>query len=138
MESRVFVSIFLGFVFDVVAIVSSQISTPCDNVDLMGLNISDWLLGQGIAGVVLIIFSLIAVISMIFDLSFSKIFSLFVLLLTGIFCFCWFIVGAIVLFRSNISCIHIGVPVACYAVFLWAFLAFNMCCSTPTTKESSV
>lgn len=94
----------------------------CNNTDQMGLSPADYLLGMGIsyfilflAGLLLVVFGFIAVPA-------------FVLILQGYFLFslAWFIIGAIIIFRSNLTCLKKGSPLVAYAFALWLLSAIYM------------
>lgn len=105
----------------------------CDNMDIMGLSVAQYLIALGIfclvygtgaiimtalilAGIAINIVALVLIVWTIICLLFN---------------FSWFIVGAIVLFRSNISCINDGSTTVIYALVLWCLTAFFLirdCC----------
>ena len=98
----------------------------CDYTDQMGLNIKQYLLGGGIASIV--VTSLIAffgVLSLcISELSLIPIYV--TIILNILFGIAWFIVGAIILFRSNIACITEGSVPVIYALVLWCLSATSL------------
>lgn len=98
-------------------------SDQCDYTDLMGLNIKQWLLGAGIASIITsVLIGTFRACSLCFD-EVIWIPSCIFIFLHSCFATAWFIVGAIILFRSNIECIHeASIPVI-YALVMWALAA---------------
>ena len=108
----------------IACIIISRKSDQCDNTDSgTDLNVSQWLLGEGI-----------------FMLAFTPIFMLatitrahgeqapgikLLMLLSACFALAWFIVGGVILFRSNIDCIEHGL-LAIFATVVWALNAANL------------
>ena len=103
----------------------------CDITDKMGLNVSQYLLGLGISSIaasVLIILCYITILSSISrneEPKCSLVLILFVTILSALFGFAWFIVGAVILFRSNVDCIHQGSATVIYALVLWCLSALH-------------
>jgi hypothetical protein len=121
--------------FSIAAIVLGKQEGVCDNMDPMGLKVADWLLGYGISGIVMVALLFLTGVGMLTGNAGAIIVNTILMWLNGLFGFAWFIVGAVILYRSNVDCIHVGVPAVCYAVFLWAWSAFNICCGSSTNKK---
>ena len=82
-------------------IVLSQMSASCDNMDDMGLNVKNYLLGKGIVEVIyaglLLFMGGIVVHNINRDMEYTS----GIFLLCYLFYIAWFVIGAIILFRSN-------------------------------------
>lgn len=115
-------------IFSLVALILGTKEGVCDNTDIMGLNVADYLLGVGIYGIISSMIAFCLVLSIDLNKPIIYTINIIFLILNSLFGLCWFIIGAIILFRSNIECIHVGVPYVCYAVFIWVLSAFNLCC----------
>jgi len=135
----VIIIIFFTTPLSITSIVLSQKETTCDITDLMGLNVADYLLGLGISGLTT---SFLILVTYIGAYKFAEnnsscggcmvLSSALFIYLQVLFSFCWFIVGAIILFRSNIACINEGGVVIIYALVMWCLATFSIikdCCS---------
>lgn len=105
----------------------------CDNVDIMGLSVAQYLLALGIFSLVYGTGAIIMTALILAGIAIEMVSLLMVVLtiICSLFNFSWFIVGAIVLFRSNISCINDGSTTVIYALVLWCLTTFAMihhCC----------
>lgn len=89
----------------------------CDYVDVMGLNVGEWLVGGGWAGIILLILLLPSL--------YSPVVGVIIFVCYALFSVAWFIVGAIVLFRSNLDCIKGGSTMMIYALVIWCIQAFH-------------
>ena len=85
-------------------------------MDLMELQVSDYLLGLGLSG--LIPDLLILLVVGLCNLKIAEIMKLIIVILNILFGISWFIVGSIILFRSNIECINAGYGYILYALIL--------------------
>ena len=119
--------IFLVFVLPlgIASIVISQTqSDQCDYEDKIGLDIKEYLFIGGIVSVcvafVVVVFGSIALC-----ISCMKIPIIIVLVLNGLFAIAWFIIGAFILFRSNLECIKEGSIPVVYALVLWCLTAIG-------------
>jgi hypothetical protein len=111
-----------------------------DVVDPSGIDVGTYLIVHGsihiVTGIPLLFVAVcIAVGSMEGAAVTSIIFLLFCLIRT-IFIFVWFIIGAIVLYRSNIKCINNGAPYAVYAVVMWVLDACTIIQECNTNKQN--
>jgi hypothetical protein len=130
---------FVLLPFDIASLILSQERKGddiCDNTDGgTNLNVSDYLLIKGIFG---IIFSLCAgyLVYVLFTEGEIKLNwrEGGVGLYCGaffVFYFIWWIVGAVVLFRSNIECIKEGTDHVIYCLVMWCLFALwllSVCC----------
>jgi hypothetical protein len=95
----------------------------CNYKDPMSLDIGDWLLINGVSQLVLTITPLTFLIRIDIGLCMTAI-SMTLYILFG---FVWFIIGAIILFRSNIDCINTSSDddrtMAIYALVMWCYSA---------------
>jgi hypothetical protein len=101
----------------------------CDVTDVMGLNVSQYLLGLGIASLVMSVSILIVLILMACSPTAGAIAAIPLIImkvLNILFGLAWFIVGGVILYRSNINCIHVGSVHVIYALVLWCISACQM------------
>jgi len=100
----------------------------CDNTDIMGLNISQYLLGLGISSLIFIVALVLCLALGFLNVAPAcmAIAGLVVTILTAVFGFIWFIVGAIILFRGNIACISAGSTSVIYALVMWCISAVSI------------
>lgn len=107
----------------IACIVMSQKDTDCDNVDSMGLDTRDYLLGLGITG---IIDSVVLSITFFFlEVDGAVICGFFIFAMLYFFNIAWFIIGAIILFNSNIECIQEDSTVVVFALAMWCITAVS-------------
>lgn len=110
----------------------------CDKVDYSGFDVSTYLMGFGFSNVIVslfIIFQLIinSVAKYFKMLNLTKTIPLNIAVLQiiyGLFNIIWFIIGGIVLFRSNIECINSGSAHVIYALVLWCLSVCNIFINT--------
>jgi MFS family permease len=132
----------------------------CDYEDIMGLTISQYLLGLGIANIIVCIMYILFGVIVYCVPSLEKTAALCISIIHGlnsVFGFAWFIVGAVILFRqrpckisdeiimghnctegimvSNIDCIHRNSVHVIYALVLWVFSAFHFLADICRTKS---
>ncbi len=137
--------ICIGLVLYPLAIASTVLGAlrpgQCDNIDIMGLDVGRYLLGSGISGLIVTTIFLILYVVMLRggenSIIFSQLGVIVVTLVSALFGLAWFIVGAIVLFRSNIECIHLGSSHVIYALVMWCISAFNLFSTCCLRKSSS-
>lgn len=120
-----FVNLFVSLPLGITSIVLSQEETDCDYEDSMGLDISDYLLGLGIFMSVVTFNSLLSSIIAIFNEHHGAILMFIFIIFNFMFSFSWFIVGGIILFRSNVDCINEGGTVTVFALVMWCLSAFS-------------
>lgn len=115
----------------------------CDYEDSMGLDVGQYLLGMGIASIItccLLSFSYILLLTDAAEMI-GAVFIMVITILNVLFGFAWFIIGAVILFRSNIDCINNGSSHVIYALVLWCISAFLMlkdCCSVKSKNREDV
>lgn len=109
-KNNLFIGIFCYLIIyiplQISSIIISQYNWFCNNADLMGLKVSNYLLGLGLSGLISNL-----LILLVLGVCYSKIAEIMILIiviLNILFDISWFIVGAIILFRSNIECINTG------------------------------
>jgi hypothetical protein len=130
----------IGFPLAIANIVLGAIAPgSCDYKDIMGLDVAQYLLGLGIASliicVLMILFSSMSLCKS--TLPVGSIGMAVISILNAIFGTAWFIVGAIILFRSNIDCIHNTSAHVIYALVLWCISAVQIIQSCCTSKPST-
>ena len=117
---------FLGFALPlaITSIVLSQTEKgECDIEDTMGLNIKEYLLIGGSISVVVSVLTAVALLTSLCLDEFSAIPVAILTVLNVLFGTAWFIVGAVILYRSNIECIKEGSVPVIYALVLWCMSA---------------
>lgn len=135
-DSLVCCKAFIFFIYLLFAITNVILgivnSSKCNFTDEMGLDVADYLLGIGIYGLVNSVFLLISFCSKL-----TKI-RVLIIILDSLFGFIWFILGSIILFRSNIVCIQNKTGLVIYALILWCLSALEILtcvCNTRSGKE---
>lgn len=120
--------ICVGTPFAIAAIVLGVSPTSCDFTDPIGLDTRNWLLGFGIFSLFFLLAHIILQI-----LKYCGMGEKFIQKVTNIIrvpqsllVFAWFIVGSIILFRSNIPCINVGAPAVILTLVLWMFKAISI------------
>jgi hypothetical protein len=92
----------------------------CMQKDASGLYLDQWLLGRGIAEIVIFVFgSLFAIIMLLSDGAVGDIghmLLVFFMALFSLFSFIWWIIGIVVLTRSSSSCVSEGNAAAIMAI----------------------
>ena len=98
----------------------------CDYRDQMGLDMKKWLLGGGIASVVSVcLIAFFGITSLCID-EMSIVPIVTVVVLNSLFGLAWFVIGAVILFRSNIECIKEGSVPVIYGLVLWCISASSL------------
>jgi hypothetical protein len=130
---------FLGIIlpFAITSVVLGTLDGECDNTDKMNLNVSKYLLGYGITAIIMNSISVFIYLMLrIHKNDFYKTISYWLNLIDGGFLIAWTVVGGIILFRSNIDCIHAQYPYVCFAVFIWVMSIVNIGCRTKIVFKS--
>lgn len=121
-----------------VVIAGQNAHDECQSMDSIGLSLSDWLLGAGIVGLVLIV-SLATLIVMITCHPKSAGVTIIVLVvLNSIFQLIYTTLGAVILFRSNMRCLNDGTDLGIMSLIVLIFYWITMltgCCSTKSKKS---
>ena len=140
----------LGFA----SIVLSTQNTSCDITDAIGFNISNYLLGFGAWQIamtimpMLLIFTVAGLSALCQSYTFMFCNILFIIVFTVSLVFTGFVIfclGSVVLFRSNMNCVHQGTPMAVFALVTWMIsigsllmaltsIKLEMRCSETNTK----
>ena len=117
----------LALPLGITSIVLSQTEKDqCDFSDRLGLNIKEYLLGGGIASVITaVLIAFFGILSLIIE-EWSAVPIIFITVLNSLFGVAWFIIGAVILFRSNIECIKEGSVPVIYALVLWCLSASSL------------
>jgi hypothetical protein len=123
--TRCICNIIYLLAFGITNVVLSQQMAACDNTDLMGLNVSQYLLGLGILNLISVFCNFLMIIAILRDSQICQLIMLIIVVFGGLVYFSWFIIGAIILFRSNISCIQHGIPMIIYALVMWCLIALQ-------------
>lgn len=115
-------------------VTTSSVCT-CDVTDpLTKLNVSQYLLGLGIASLILTIALMITMgMGLRSESESSALFIpiLILSILSGLFGTAWFVVGGITFFNSNLQCIRLVVVHVIFALVLWCLSALQIvqnCC----------
>eukprot|EP01124_Arcella_intermedia_P017588 TRINITY_DN2435_c0_g1_i2.p2 TRINITY_DN2435_c0_g1~~TRINITY_DN2435_c0_g1_i2.p2 ORF type:complete len:192 (+),score=12.57 TRINITY_DN2435_c0_g1_i2:57-578(+) len=109
----------------------------CDNTDPMGLNVSQYLIGLGLAGIIQV-----TLIFLSCGLRAGENQGCCLIMFGGtsvcaaMFGFAWFIVGAVILFRSNTDCIGSKSVHVIYALVMWCFSAFEICNNAKSSRKN--
>lgn len=107
-------------------ILSQTEQNQCNYKDAMGLDIKQYLLGGGIASVVVAcLFAGFGLTSFCLK-EYAVIPLIIIAIINALFGLAWFVVGGIILFRSNIECIQQGSVIVIYALVLWGFSALSL------------
>ena len=125
----------------ITSIVLSRQNGVCDNLDLgTNLTVAQWLLGYGIASLTVTCILCISIAFMWLGSALAKCVMVTISVLNSLFGLAWFIIGGVVLFRSNVDCIQEGVTYVVFALAMWCisafFIVFN--CSRVNIKPSDV
>ena len=111
----------------------------CDYVDETNLTVAKYLLAIGIADLVVLI-----PLTFYYYLLWKEIVKTIpgrlacFIIWYGAFIFCWFIIGACVLFRTNRECINKGSSHVIFGLVMWIITLINMvymCCCSSTPKS---
>lgn len=111
----------------ITSIVLSQVEKDqCDYKDQLGLDIKHYLLGSGIASVcTACLIAIFGLLSLRMD-EMAMVPIIITVVINALFGIAWFVIGAIILFRSNIQCITEGSVPVVYALVLWCISASSM------------
>lgn len=128
--------LFIMYPIAIISLVISNLKNQCEVTDMMGLSPHQYLLGLGISILIIetLIFSARFIIychqngpicetTFLFYCCFNYI---ILEILNFIFGLVWFVIGGIILFRSNIECIESGGIMIGFAVAVWLspFISF--------------
>lgn len=113
----------------------------CDYNDKMGLDVGEYLIGLGVASIVmsLTLAFLLSLMICGYDTATVGIIIIVVAVINALFGLAWFIVGAVILFRGNIDCIRDGSSHVIFALVLWCLSAFSLvkqCCIVTKQADS--
>ena len=118
--------LFLCLPLAITEIVLGQMDTTCDITDRMGLNARDYLLGMGISNLILCFIIIFPIIGILVNSPLFAIIGTILIFIVMLFNSAWFIVGAIILFRSNINCINEGAAIVIFALIMWCLSALQI------------
>ena len=97
---------------------SSQV-TECNLTDIIGLNITDFLLGFGIYRLISVVVSLLTYYKSVgFEQHITRLIIDFEIT--------WTIIGGVVLFRTNLSCINERSLYGVFGLLIWCYGIINM------------
>lgn len=97
-----------------------EAACTCDYIDFIGLNVSHYLIGLGILNIVLILILIPSfAMTLVTGKNYHNITSSLAAYLGAIFGIVLFIIGAVILFRSNIECINKGFVYIVLALVMW-------------------
>ena len=102
----------------------------CDFKDKMGLDVSQYLLGLGIATI--ITSALITILIILYAMTENNIILGFLIgmyIVVILFGIAWTVVGGIILFRGNIACIKSASAHVIYALVIWSLSILSCCFS---------
>lgn len=111
----------------------------CDHTDSMGLNVAHYLIGLGITNLSICVLLIFSIICIMFGLCMSVCISIVAItyVFDALFGLSWFIVGGIVLFRSNVDCINQESSHVIYALVLWCISALFIVRACLSSKAHS-
>jgi hypothetical protein len=109
-----------------VVISQHDYNNDCDHTDKMGLDIKDYLLGMGIAQLAITVLVIIFALISLYSEKLSAILVFISFVLHALFGLAWFIIGAVVIFRANIDCLHEHSVYAIYALVIWCLCATQL------------
>ena len=100
----------------------------CDYEDKMGMDVSKYLIGGGIASLIAAGVLIFLYMFMIFNITFIFSYVLIIIfsVINVLFGVAWFIIGAVIIFRGNIDCIRDGSAHVIYALVLWCISAWHI------------
>lgn len=141
-ESKVYGCMLSTFIcvllaLSITSIVMSQRDNDCNEKDTMGLSVSDYLIGQGASGFAIAIVLIMIFIGMVTESERCLVGGLAAFVGLAFFGLAWFIVGAVILFRSNIDCINEGSNMVIYALVIWCITAFQLVTSRNTVDAAN-
>lgn len=116
--------LFIAAPLSITSIVLSTQTNTCDYTDAMGLDTGDYLLGLGISGLLYLI--TLGLYLLLIDKPKATVIFIIIGILFSIFNFSWFIVGAVILYRSNIQCINQGSTIVVYGLVMWCLSATQL------------
>ena len=116
----VVVSLPLGITSIVLATKDTQY---CDYVDQMGLDVKQYLLGAGIVSVTITSIIVCFLFTFMCSEKLPMIGIVVTAIVNTIFGLIWFIIGGVILFRSNLDCMTEGSVPVIYALVLWCISA---------------
>lgn len=111
----------------ITSMVLSRNNKGCDATDEIGLNVSNYLLTDGIIN---FIFSLVFVVSILYHSSHGcppKKFIYLLLFVNFVFSIIWCAIGGTILYRSNLECIKEGSVHVIFAILMW-IISIITCC----------
>jgi hypothetical protein len=119
---------FVLILFSSITIVISRTpSESCDHTDNIGFNVSEYLLGSAVPSLIVNVFLVVACFMIWLRIcNFMPVTMTIILLLYTFFSIAWFIIGAFVLFRSNIECINKHSAKVIYAIVVWCINAIHI------------
>ena len=126
--------LFFGLPMPIIAVLIAiaESGNPCQTTDAIGLNLSQWLLGSGIVGLISVL-ALVTLIFMVFcyDSAALAIAMFALTVIVSLFNLVYSIMGAIVLFRSNSKCLNQGTDLGICAlivlIFYWLSILLRLC-----------
>ena len=122
------VLLFFGAPLAITSLVLSQQEFSCNNVDMMGLDVSDYLLGLGIEQLISTFIIMTCIVYGLYHPVEGILIYFCFHIFISIFSFSWMIVGSIILFRSNVDCISIGTPQVIFALVMWCLTIVRILC----------
>lgn len=134
--------VILGLPISISEIVIGSLKWTCNHEDPMNLSPNDVMLANGIISLFFVIFTSINIILIAKNIENISKMILFVIniIFFGLLSICFFIITAIVLFRSNIECIKNGSPFIIYQLVLWcisAFIILKNCCANKSNDSQN-
>lgn len=130
----VFCLLFFGLPMPIIAVLIAiaESGNPCQTTDAIGLNLSQWLLGSGIVGLIIDIgFGISYIMVICYDSGALAIVVFALTIVVSLFNFVYSIIGAIILFRSNSKCLNQGTDLGIYSlivlIFYWLSILLRLC-----------
>jgi bacteriorhodopsin len=121
-------------------VLSVNYNIMCNNVDVSGVNITRYMYGYGISQIIsFVILSFISRCGKVNTKEEDKasVFSTsrMAMILLILFNVCWFIVGGLVILRSNLECLTIENPVNLYVIISWCLFGIQIVISSFMVRQ---
>lgn len=134
------IMVTIGLAFNIAAIVVAveNADDPCQGNDKSHVSLHGWLLVSGIVGLGVTVIQALSMLGVIaFDWENCFIFGAATTVLNSFFVLAWFIVGIVVVARSNSSCVDDSTSLGVMSVImlvLEGLAVWGMCCTKSTSQ----
>lgn len=124
----IFVGIVLAFNIAAIVIATEHADDPCQGPDKSGVSLHGWLLVSGIVGLCVSVITAAAFCGLLaFDWESCFIPIATMTLLSSIFTLAWFVVGIVIVARSNHSCVDDSTPLGVMSVIVLVLQGLSIC-----------